>query len=141
MIVAVIDLPNKAVPAGTKFIFLTHYCSMIQTFFCKSMAFLAITCIALGSQAQNAGSSIPAKSTENFARPYRILTSGKQITIKSSKTIESIMVWTSGGNRVHEQKDINAALYSFRITVNEKVFFIRVHLADGNTYSEKIGVQ
>ncbi len=114
---------------------------MIQTFFCKSMAFLAIVCIALGSQAQNAGSSIPAKSTENFARPYRILTSGKQITIKSSKTIKSVMAWTSGGNRVHEQKDINVALYSFRITVNEKVFFIRVQLADGNTYSEKIGVQ
>lgn len=114
---------------------------MIQTFFCKSMAFLAIACIALGSQAQNSRSAIPAKSTEDFAKPYRILTSGKQITIKSSKAIKSVMVWASGGNRVHEQKDINAALYNFRITVSEKIFFIRVQLEDGNTYSEKIGVQ
>ena len=105
------------------------------------MVFLAIACIALGSQAQTSGSAIPAKSTENFARPYRILTSGKQITIKSSRTIKSVMVWSSGGNRVHEQRDINAALYNFRITVNEKIFFIRVQLEDGNTYSEKIGVQ
>ena len=116
---------------------------MIQTYLCKSMAFVAIACIALGSrmQAQDSRSAIPARSIENFARPYRILTSGRQITIKSSKTIKSVMVWTSGGNRVHEQKDINTALYNFRITVNEKVFFIRVQLADGNTYSEKIGVQ
>ena len=51
------------------------------------------------------------------------------------------MVWSSGGNRVHEQRDINAALYNFRITVNEKIFIIRVQQEDGNTYSEKIGVQ
>ncbi len=105
------------------------------------MAFLAIACIALGSQAQNSKSVIPAKATENLAKPYRILTSGKQITIKSSKTIKSVIAWTSGGNRVYEQKDINTALYNFRITVNEKVFFIRIQLADGNSYSEKIGVQ
>lgn len=114
---------------------------MMQTIFCKSLAFLAIACIALGSQAQNSRPVISAKSTEKAARPYRILTSGKQVTIKSSKTIKSVMVWTSGGNRVHEQKDINNALYNFRITVNEKIFFIRVQLTDGNTYSEKIGVQ
>lgn len=114
---------------------------MIQTFFCKSVAFLAIVCIALGSQAQTSRSATPTKSTEIIAKPYRILTSGKQITIKSTRTIKSVMVWASGGNRVHEQKDINTALYNFRITVSEKIFFIRVQLEDGNAYSEKIGIQ
>ena len=105
------------------------------------MAFLAIACIALGAQAQNSTSGIRTRSTENLAKPYRILTSGKQITIKSTKAIKSVMVWASGGDRVHEQKDINTALYNFRITVSEKIFFIRVQLEDGNTYSEKIGIQ
>ena len=42
---------------------------------------------------------------------------------------------------MHEQKNINASSYNIRLTVNEKIFFIRVQLTDGNTYSEKIGVQ
>ena len=114
---------------------------MIQTFLRNSLAILAISCMAIGSQAQSKGSAASYKSTENAAKPYRILTSGKQITIKSTKAIKSVMVWTSGGNRVHEQKNINASSYNLRLTVNEKIFFIRVQLTDGNTYSEKIGVQ
>ena len=51
------------------------------------------------------------------------------------------MVWTSGGDRILEQKDINASSYNFRISVSEKIFFIMVRLVDGKTYSEKIGVQ
>jgi hypothetical protein len=51
------------------------------------------------------------------------------------------MIWTSGGNRVLEEKNVNTSSYNFRITVNEKTFFIMVQLMDGKTYSEKIGVQ
>jgi hypothetical protein len=51
------------------------------------------------------------------------------------------MVWSSGGNRVLEQKNINANLYQFRISIKEKIFFIMIRLADGKTYSEKLGVQ
>jgi hypothetical protein len=84
-----------------------------------------------------------AASTDSAkpAKPYRILTSGKQITIKSTKDIKSVMVWSSGGNRILEQKEVNAANYNFRISVNEKIFFIRLQLADGKVYSEKIGIQ
>ena len=75
------------------------------------------------------------------AKPYRILTSGKQITIKSTKDIKSVMVWSSGGNRILEQKEVNTSNYTFRISVNEKIFFIRLQLEDGKVYSEKIGVR
>lgn len=75
------------------------------------------------------------------AKPYRILTSGKQVTVKSTKDIRSILVWTADGHRVVEQKDINALTFNFRITINAKVFFLMVQLADGKTYSEKIGIQ
>ena len=72
--------------------------------------------------------------------PFRILTSGKQVAIKSSKDIKTIMVWTASGHRIIEQKDVNANSYSFHINVNEKLFFVMLQLSDGKVYSEKIGI-
>ena len=74
-------------------------------------------------------------------KPYKVLTAGKQITIKSGKPIKSIMVWTSGGHRILEQKEVNATFYIFNITVNEKIFFVMLRLQDGKVFTEKIGVQ
>ena len=109
--------------------------------FRQVVAVIAITCLSILTQAQPVKSSVSVKEIEKTGKPYRIHTSGKQVTIKSTKTIKSIIVWTSDGNRIVEQKDINAGNYTFRITVREKIFFIRVQLADGKTYSEKIGVE
>ena len=109
--------------------------------FRQTVAILVITCLSILTQAQPAGTSAPVKETEKISKPYRIQTSGKQITIKSTKDIKSVIVWTSGGHRVVEHKEINAASYTFRITVKEKIFFIRLQLIDGKTYSEKIGVE
>ena len=93
------------------------------------------------TQAQPVNNSGVVKENEKINKPYRILTTGKMVTIKSTKNIKSIMVWTSGGNRIIEDKKVNSPNYNFRITVNEKIFFLRVQLADGKTYSEKIGIQ
>ncbi|MBN8864836.1 MAG: hypothetical protein J0H92_15795 [Sphingobacteriales bacterium] len=83
----------------------------------------------------------PAKDSVVKAKPYKLLTAGKQITIRSNTTnILSVMVWTSGGHRVLEQKDINAASYQFRISVNASAYFMMIRMADGKSYSEKIGV-
>jgi len=43
--------------------------------------------------------------------------------------------------RILEHKDVNASDYNFRITVNEKIFFVMLQMADGKVYSEKIGIQ
>jgi len=102
---------------------------------------LSLTCFAILLPAQPVNTSEVVKENEKSNKPYRILTSGKLVTIKSSKTIKNLMVWTSGGNRILEEKNINLPNYSFRITVNEKVFFVMVQLTNGKTYSEKIGVQ
>ena len=107
----------------------------------QTMAIIAITFLSILAQAQPSSIDNSVKETEKFSKPYRIHTSGKQVTIKSTKDIKSIIVWTSDGHRIVEQKDVNTASYSFRITVREKIFFIRVQLADGKTYSEKIGVE
>ena len=112
----------------------------MTTTFRQLMAIIAIATLSLASlEAQPA--PVLVKETVKVAKPYRILTSGKQVTIKSSKDIKSVMVWTADGHRVIEQKDINAPSFNFRINVNAKVFFMMVQLADGKTYSEKLGVQ
>jgi hypothetical protein len=100
----------------------------------------SVTCFSIPQQAQPVNSSVVNENEKN-SKPYRILTSGKLVTIKSTKTIKNVMVWTSNGNRIIEDKNVNASNYNFRITVNEKIFFIMVQLMDGKTYSEKIGVQ
>ena len=153
MILAVIALPTASIPFENNKIIIVNRLQHFVNSVCGSdkkytmiafgqfMAIIAITCLSLITQAQPAGTSAPFKETEKSSKPYRILTSGKQITIKSTKDIKSIIVWTSDGNRILEHKDINASNYTFRITVREKIFFIRIQLADGKTYSEKIGVE
>ena len=100
-----------------------------------------LTSIVFFSQAQAVRQTAVVKNFEKTAKPYTILTSGKQVTIKCLKEIKNLMVWSSGGNRVLEQKNINANQYNFRINIKEKIFFIMIQLADGKTYSEKLGVQ
>lgn len=81
-------------------------------------------------------------SVNAINKPYRILTSGKQITVKSSINITSLMVWTATGHRIVEQKSINAPSYSFRVGgSNDKVYFMMLELKGERRYTEKIGVQ
>ncbi len=75
------------------------------------------------------------------SKPYKVLNSGKQITIKSSKNIQHVMLWTSSGHRVVEQREINAGSFTFIIPINEKIFFLMVGLQGGKIYTEKIGIQ
>lgn len=100
----------------------THMLLAIALFFCTSFSSF--------SQPDN---SAP--------KPYKVLTAGKQVTIKSEKNIGSIMVWTSGGHRIVEHKAVNATTYTFNITINEKIFFVMIRLQNGKLYTEKIGVQ
>jgi hypothetical protein len=98
----------------------------------RLLAFFFFVTILLVSKAQ-------AGSIEKV-KPYRILTSGKQITVKSTRDITSIMVWTASGHRIIEQKEINAPSFTFRVDVNEKVFFVMLELKGEKRYTEKIGM-
>ena len=75
------------------------------------------------------------------SKPYKILTSGKQITIKSTKDINHVMLWTTGGNRVVEQKEINKSLFTFTIPVNQNAFYLMIGMVGGKIYTEKIGIR
>lgn len=98
----------------------------------KCMAFLTALFMTILLQAQ------PVAKKEN--KPYRILTAGKQITIKSTKDILGIMVWTASGHRIIEQKDINTTSFSFSIDISGKIFFLMLELKGNERYTEKIGV-
>ncbi|MBK7680878.1 MAG: hypothetical protein IPP02_07525 [Chitinophagaceae bacterium] len=98
----------------------------------RLLAIVLLSVVVLDLQAQPF-----AKET----KPYKILTSGKNITIKSTNNINHIMIWTNGGNRLIEQRSINANNYSFTIPINGKFFFLMVGLSNGKIYTEKIGVQ
>ncbi len=83
----------------------------------------------------------PAEETKKETKPYMVFTAGKQITVKSTQAIKNIMLWTTSGDRVIEQREINNNSYSFEIPVNQKNFFLMVGLNDGKIYTEKIGIR
>ncbi|HNA18465.1 MAG TPA: hypothetical protein PK695_08605 [Chitinophagaceae bacterium] len=86
-----------------------------------------------------------AISTNAFAqaktKPYKIFTSGREITIKSSKEIEYVMVWTTDGDRVVEQKGIKEKSFRTTLPIYRKAFFLMVCFSDKKVYTEKIGIQ
>jgi len=100
------------------------------------MVFITISLTSYISLAQ----TIPVSTKVN--KPYKILTSGKQITIKSTKNIQSIIVWTASGHRIVEQKEVNTTSYSFNTNnVGEKVFFVMIGYEGLKPFTEKIGAQ
>ena len=103
----------------------------------RLLAVVSLSLCMAAAQAQPLNDD-PAKAE---AKPYKILTSGKQVTIKSTKDIKHIMLWTNGGNRLVEQKEINASSYTFTIPVEGKYFFLMVGMMNGKIYTEKIGIQ
>ncbi|HUM96385.1 MAG TPA: hypothetical protein PK275_00940 [Chitinophagaceae bacterium] len=74
-------------------------------------------------------------------KPYKVLTSGREITIKSNKDIEYVMVWTTDGDRVVEQKGIKEKSFSTTLPIYRKAFFLMVCFTDKKVYTEKIGLQ
>lgn len=110
---------------------------MMASFFRRLSAAAALSVSFFVSQAQPGSNQSIKKET----RPYKVFTSGKQITIKSNRDIHHVMLWTSSGHRVVEQREINANSYSFVIPVNEKLFFLMIGLTGGKVFTEKIGLQ
>jgi hypothetical protein len=98
------------------------------------LVFVSISFLTLAQPAED-----PSKKIK---KPYRVHTSGKQVTVKSTKNIKNIMVWTASGHRIVEQKDVNAATYTFNVTsVREKIFFVMVQYEGSKPFTEKIGVE
>ena len=74
-------------------------------------------------------------------KPFKVLTNGKQITIQSKQNLKSIMVWTSSGHRIVEEKDLKSNSYSFTVPAKEKVIFMMIETAEGKRFTEKMGIK
>ncbi len=99
-----------------------------------------LTQVSIASIAQGASNPSFSSYNKKEKKPYKVLTSGKQITIKATSAIKSVMVWTSSGHRIVEQKEVKSNSFTFRISVNEKIFFVMLRLEDGRHFTEKIGI-
>ena len=105
--------------------------------FCVAIFFLS-TSIAT-AYGQPAGRRSAEADLRPETKPYKVLTSGNQVTIRCTKDIKTLMAWTTTGSRILE-KTVLAQLYSFRIPTQHKMVFLRIELTDGKTYSEKVGI-
>ena len=111
---------------------------MIRNAVLKCVAIAMLTFAVIPS---HAGSDpVPTKKNSIPAKPYKVLTSGKRITVQSKTDISKIMVWTSKGQRFVEENNVNAASYSFNVTIREKFLFMMLELSDGKRFTEKIGI-
>src|SRR6185503_6462294 len=103
----------------------------------RLLTIVAIICLSVFSYAQR---TLPPENTP-VNKPYKILTSGKQVTVKSTKEIKTVMVWTATGHRILEEKAVNSTTFSFNLNVSEKVFFVMIQFEGQKPYTEKIGLQ
>jgi hypothetical protein len=114
----------------------------VSPFSLKAFVAVIAFCISAISIAQPDSTPMHSPITEKpVVKPYKILTSGRHITIQSNKDIARIMVWTSSGNRFVEQNNVNAPSYSFNITIRERFYFMLLEFKDGKRYTDKFGVE
>ena len=113
----------------------------MRKYFYRLLALLSLSLYISTAAAQPSNNSVD-RSFKKEAKPFKILTSGKQITIKSTKDIKTIMVWTASGHRIVEQTQVNAASFSFNISGSrERIFFVMVQFEGQKPVTEKFGVE
>jgi len=119
---------------------------MFLAYIRKLIAIVILLMTVVFSQAQN--DTVPGKDMpvigKKIKKPFRILASGRRVTIQSienNNSIKQVLVWTSSGHRIVEQHDLDVAEYAFTIPVNEKIFFLLLEMKDGGMHTEKFGVQ
>ncbi len=99
-----------------------------------SQAALAISLLQLPTKVMQAQTK-----NRSETKPFSVITLGKRVTIKSSTPLKTVMLWTTGGHRVVELRDINFNSCSFIIPISEKIYFLMIQI-EGKVYTEKIGI-
>ena len=104
-------------------------------------AFFMIVITSHGQKDDNIPPKNKSVTEKKVTKPYKILTSGKRITVQSRNNIKRILVWTSSGHRIVEQHELDVPSYNFTIPGEEKIFFLMLETNNGNRYTDKFGVQ
>ncbi len=106
----------------------------------RLMAIVSLSLFISAAAAQPAGNSFDI-SFKKDSKPFKILTSGKQVTVKSTKDIKTIMVWTATGHRIVEQTQVKASSFTFNVSGSrERIFFVMVQYEGQKPVTEKFGV-
>ena len=114
---------------------------MMKPFIRKAIlvsALFCITCFMHGQVKQSSKADIAATAG---AKPFKVLTNGKQITIQSKQNLRSLMVWTASGHRFVEEKALTTNSYSFTVPAKEKIVYIMLETAEGKRFTERMGVK
>ena len=114
---------------------------MMKPFIRKAILVFVLFGVTYIINAQGNTFKSPEARTAAAAKPYKVLTNGKQITIQSKQNLKSLMVWTSSGHRIVEEKELKTDSYSFTIPSKEKVCFAVIETMEGKRFTEKIGVK
>ena len=108
-----------------------HKAILVSVLFC-------ITCFMHGQVKQSPKSEVAKLAS---AKPFKVLTNGKQITIQSKQNLRSLMVWTASGHRFVEEKELTTNSYSFTVPAKENIFYIMLETAEGKRFTERMGVK
>ena len=114
---------------------------MMKPFIRKAILVSVLFCITGFVHAQVKQSPKPEIATSTIAKPFKVLTNGKQITIQSKQNLRSLMVWTASGHRFVEEKALTSNSYSFTVPAKEKIFYIMLETAEGKRFTERMGVK
>ena len=113
----------------------------MNPFIRKAILVSALFCITCFMHAQVKQSLKSDIATTAPAKPFRVLTNGKQITIQSKQNLKSLMVWTASGHRFVEEKGLTTTSYSFTVPAKETIFYMMLETAEGKRFTEKMGVK
>jgi len=114
---------------------------MMKPFIRKAILVFALISVTYLIHGQGKSRRNTEEITSTSAKPFKVLTNGKQITIQSKQNLRSLMVWTASGHRIVEEKDLKTNSYSFTAPAKEKVFYMVVETAEGKRFTEKLGVK
>ena len=114
---------------------------MMKPLVLKAILVFALFGVTYIINAQDNSAKNPEVTTSPSAKPYKVLTNGKQITIQSKQNLKSLMVWSSSGHRIVEEKELKTTSYTFTVPSKEMICFIAIETMEGKRFSEKIGVK
>lgn len=70
--------------------------------------------------------------------PYRVFQNGGHLVIQNNASIESLVIWNSGGKRLAEKKNIDEGTTYIPLSNSKGFAFIHINLMDGSRYTEKV---
>jgi hypothetical protein len=103
--------------------------------------FAVCCCLLIGSAGYAQTGSKPPKEEPPRTRPFKVLTSGKKITIQAKKDMVNLIAWTSSGERIQEKKNLNEKQFIFTAPSKENMVFILIEFGGGERHTYKVGLQ